>query len=354
MEQGTILDKDSIKKILVTRMQGMGDVVCFIPTLRELRRNFPDAKITILTGRSSGKDLAEDCPFVDEILFYDVDKKSGILEKARFIMSLRQKKFDLIIASSQEVGFALKAFLSGAKYRVGFKEYIINNVNSRDRFSFLNTISVVAGEQEHEIEANLKLLEVMNLEIKDSGLDIWIKEENIRYVKEMFERYHLTGKKIVAINTTSNRRVKNWPEDRYVTLLRYLVEKKDLRVILIGGADAIGLNRHISELVGDGLTDLTGKTTIGQLIALLSMCYLFIGNDSGPMNIAAAVGIPVVVLFGPGDRIRFRPYTSRCIVINKDVDCAPCNKQICDSMKCMRDITVGEVIEAIEYFISER
>ncbi|MDD4955179.1 MAG: glycosyltransferase family 9 protein [Candidatus Omnitrophica bacterium] len=352
--KASIKSKENIKRILATRLQGMGDVVCFMPALRSLRDNFPGAEITVLVGRLSGREVIENCPWIDAVIFYDIEKKRNYFEKIRFVKLLRQKKFDLIIMSSQEVGFALKAFLSAARYRAGFGRYTVNGITSTDRFGFLNSLSLESRKPEHDIEANLRLLETLGLDIKNRNLELPVKEKDAAVAAGIFNEAGFGSKKVVAINPSSNRSVKNWPKEKYAQLIKELKEKHGAEVVLIGAQKDMQLNREISGMSGSKILDLAGKTTLGELIAVLNKCHLFIGNDSGPMNIAAALNMPVVALFGPGDEVKFRPYCANYIVVSKRVDCAPCNEHSCALDKCMQPIEVEEVLRAAEFFLSRQ
>jgi len=347
------IDRKTVKKILLTRTQGMGDVICFIPLLKTLRKEFPQASITLVTGRPGGREIMQGCPFVDKVVFYDVEKTRSVLGKVDFIIKLRKEKFDLLITSSQEVGFALKAFLSGAKYRLGFREYETNNIKSRDKFWFLHTVALEPLKSEHEVDANLRLLDILGIEEKDNSLSIWIRQEDEIFAKDLFKEYDLIHKPVIAISPFAGRAVKNWPKERYAELISDLEKNKKARVILIGPRYTLGGNEEIIRLGATESLNLSGRTTIGQLIALLSRCDLFIGSDSGPMNIAAALNIPVIALFGPGDENRYRPRCDHSLVINKRLECAPCNKQACERPRCMELISVNEVLKEVGHLLAK-
>ncbi|MEI8348639.1 MAG: glycosyltransferase family 9 protein [Candidatus Omnitrophota bacterium] len=352
-ERILLTDCQKIKRILVTRMQGLGDAVCFIPTLRILRESFPQAEITVLSGRLPAKELFEVCPFVNKVIFYDVDKERNFFDKLNFIKYLRRQRFDISVASSYEVGFALKAFLSGAKYRIGFSQHVCNGTIARDFFSFLNTVSLVSQGNENEIDVNMRLLGALGIEGKECKLDLWVNEQDKLFAGELFRQHALTDKKVLAIHPSSNNESRNWPLEKYAQLITYVLRHYEVKIVLVGSQAHYDLNEKLCALVGGGITNIAGKTALSQLMEVLRGCVLFIGNDSGPRHIAVAMGLPAIILFGPTIYKQVRPYTENCIGISKHLSCSPCDQHNCACARCMQLITVQEVIVAAEYFLDK-
>lgn len=350
------IDKTSINRILITRMQGMGDVVCFVPTLRALREGFPRAKISILVGRYWSNELLQGCSFVDEILYFQWSKESRkLINKLRFIKFLHQKKIDLVLASTEEIGFALKAFLIGAKYRVGFSESLSRDLKKvKDKFSFLYTYSIKRGRYEHEVEANLKLLKALGLNTEKKELELWEKKEDVEFAKKIFDTYNLNNKKVIAIHAFTITKFRNWPEEKYLELVKYLVDRHKLEIVFIGTNEDAGSVDELIRLSNLPLINLAGKINLGQLVSLLKKCDIFIGSDGGPIHIAAALKKPIVALFGPGDVAMFRPYSDKSTILSKYVPCSPCSQLTCKySIKCMKSIETADVIRAVEQKLNE-
>ncbi|MEI8348638.1 MAG: glycosyltransferase family 9 protein [Candidatus Omnitrophota bacterium] len=346
-------NKEKVRRILLTRTQSIGDVINFIPTLKVMRENFPQAHISILTGRPWGKELMESCPLVDEVLYFPYKGLPRFaFEKIRFIRLLRKKRFDLVVASTVDIGFALKAFLIAAPYRIGFCEFVFPQGTSiKDKFAFLYSATLVRNSHEHEIDMNLKLISLLGVEDKGASGAIWVSPEDKAFAEQLFRKYGLNNTPSVIVNAFANTDSYNWPQEKYAQLIRYLLTTYELSVVLVGSDRHQQLNDGLAKMVGLPVCNLAGKTTVGQFIALINESNLFIGNNSGPSHIAAALDKPSVVFFGRLNAGQYAPRGTHCIVIHKRKEGVERIDNDCVASESLRSIELAEAIKAVAYLL---
>ena len=148
------------------------------------------------------------------------------------------------------------------------------------------------------------------------------------------------------IGSSPRWETKRWPLKKFAKLSDMLAEK-DIRVVLTGSADATSATRDFMNISGTKPVNAVGRTSIGQLGALIKRCRIFITGDSAPLHIASSVGTDFIVLFGPTDPLRHFEPNEKGIVIRKDIKCSPCYKSKCKKNRCMENISVEEVYKLV-------
>lgn len=362
-----------IKRILVISGQGMGDLLLFTPALHLLRENFPGAKISVLITEKS-KDIILGNPNVDEPVLFDYQKRLDPLYAIFFIFSIRRKKFDLsICAYPSGLRSALIGYLSGARIRVGQRLSFLR------RFHFLFTVNVEVRDIKHAVEMNLDLLRALKLKIDQSPAKLFmpIAEDDERFVEELKVKNNIKNNDLlIAIHpgVSEGSIHRAWPKQNFVALINNLADKFNARIFLIGGSTEKGLIEDIYDLAKKKPIKVTG-VSINSIAALLKNSTLFIGNNSGPMHVAASVGTPTVALFGDTDPRIHAPYGNKSIVVRKDLSCSPCHYPflhgtldlakpdrgfvkgrfscIEGDFKCMKLITVTDVSEAVDLLLKD-
>jgi heptosyltransferase-2 len=156
------------------------------------------------------------------------------------------------------------------------------------------------------------------------------------------------GAPIVAINPGATYgSAKRWYPDRFAAVADALSEEWAASVVVVGSPAEAPLAGEIEAAARRGVVNLAGKTTVREMMALLSLSSFLVTNDSGPMHIGAALGVPLVAIFGPTDWRRTSPWTDRARVVRVEIDCSPCRLRVCDrGHECMLGVTPGMVIEA--------
>lgn len=339
-------------RILVRATNWVGDAVMSIPALRAIRSRWPEAEIVIL-ARPWVADLYRGQGYSDRIFVYEnKGQHKGLWGRERLARSLRQEKFDAAVLFQNAFDAAWIAWRAGIPERIGY---------ARDGRSWLLTRAIpipAKGETpDHEVYDYLELLRragwLERLPRVDE-INIAVAEEDRR---KALQRLLAAGarKNAVRIAFASGAAygsAKCWEPERYAELANRLIGAFDADVILFGAPQESGMAARISGAMRQRACNLVGATPIGELPALLSACRIFIGNDSGAMHVAGAVGVPVIGIFGPTDPEGTRPMTPHFTLIREPVDCSPCFLRKCPiDHRCMTRISVDRVFEAARFLL---
>ena len=331
-------------KLLIRATNWVGDAIMALPALRAVRTRFPEADITILARRYVAF-IYQNQQVCDNMMF--VDGKGDLLGE------LRAQKFDVALLLQNAFEAAWFAWRTGIPERIGY---------ARDGRSLLLTKAVPvprAGEiPSHEQYYYLELLRRAGWldSLPDSSvITLNVPERNRHRAAEFLVSSGLEPDSLrIAIGAgASYGSAKCWPPDRFAELANRLQAQSAVDIILFGTP----AEQPVSSAIAAGMhrlpIDLTGKTPIDDLPALLSQCHLFIGNDSGAMHVAAAVGLPVVAVFGPTDPIGTAPVTPRCSIVQEKPYCSPCFLRRCPTdHRCMTRVTPDAVEAAARHWIS--
>lgn len=300
----------NFKNILVVRTDRMGDVVLTIPSIRALRQTFPSARISLWVDRST-KDLVEGLPFIDEIILED--KTAGWRGYFRCVAALRKKKFDLAVIYHTKKRTNIACFLAGIPHRLGYK----NN-----KFGFLLTQPIVDERYlgtKHEAEYCMDLLKAVGVKIWNLKLQVALHEDAEAWAERFFIDQKLVGRPVVVLHPSASCFTRFWPIGSYAELASRIVKEHKASILIVGEKNVQPTAAKIMAHAGPGVIDLTGKTSLSQLVSILKRCQVLISNDSGPVHVGAAVGIPVISLFlrsQPGiNPQRWRPLGPNSILL---------------------------------------
>ncbi|MEN6441331.1 MAG: lipopolysaccharide heptosyltransferase II [Syntrophobacter sp.] len=330
------LDTGNIGKILVRSTNWIGDAVMTTPALGALKAAFPHAEI-VLAANPIVSELLALHPCCDRVIVYD--KKGphrGVRGLLRFSRSLAEERFDLAILLQHAIEAAIMAVLARIGRRAGF---------GTDGRRLLLTHCVPmngAIRRLHHARRDLYLLERLGIPTVDNGLSLVCSDREKAWARQV-----LGADGWVAINPgAAFGSAKRWYPERFAAVADALAAKYGFRVLLVGGAGEMRIGAQIEETMHSSPLNLTGKTSVRQLMSLLEAMDLVVTNDSGPMHIAAAFDRPIVALFGPTDHHTTSPVCSRHGIVRKETECAPCLKRICPSdHRCMSNIAVEDVLE---------
>ncbi len=331
-------------KILIRATNWIGDAIMALPALRAVRKRFPEAEIAIV-GRPYVADIYRDQEICDQLIPYDPrGLHAGLSGRERLAAELRAQKFDMALLLQNAFDAAWLAWRARIPERIGY---------ARDARSFLLTKAVPLprhGEiPAHEKFYYLELLRRagwLDSAQDETFIGVRVSEEKRRSADEFLcESGVRQGALRIAIGAgASYGSAKCWPPPRFAEVANQLQSEADADVILFGTAAEASVSTAISAEMRRPPTDLTGKTAIADLPALLSQCHLFIGNDSGAMHVAAAVGLPVIAVFGPTDPEGTAPVTPRCSIVQQKPYCSPCFLRRCPTdHRCMTAIAANMV-----------
>ncbi len=334
-------------KILIRATNWVGDAIMALPALRAVRKRFPEAEIAIV-GRPYVADIYRDQEICNQLIPYDPKGlHAGFSGRERLAAELRAQKFDVALLLQNAFDAAWLAWRANIPERIGY---------ARDVRSFLLTKAVPLprhGETPmHEKFYYLELLRRagwLDSVQDETFIGLSVPEEKRRSADELLCKFGVRqGALRIAIGAgASYGSAKCWPPPRFAEVANRLQSEADADVILFGIAAEATVSTAISGELRRPPINLTGKTAIADLPALLSQCHLFIGNDSGAMHVAAAVGLPIVAVFGPTDPNGTAPVTTRCSIVQQKPYCSPCFLRCCPTdHRCMTAITAGMVAAA--------
>jgi heptosyltransferase-2 len=339
------------KKILVIKLIAVGDLVVALPTLRAIKKSFPQSHLAILVTPRV-KEVVEGCPYLDEIIYYDIlGEDKGIKGLFKIIRQLRERKFDLIIELEQYYRVTtLMAYFSGVKNRVGFD---LPGQGKR----YLFTVKVPYLIDKHEVEAFLEMAKLIGADTSEKKLvEIWVSPEDKESGTKFLTGAGVTGDDfLVGIHpgTGPSATSRRWAPEKFAKLTDWLIKECKAKVIFTGAPSELNLINKILRYTSTYPIISAGKTNLKQMAEIAKRCKLFISVDTGPLHIAAAMKTKVIGLFGPNTPLKWGPYGNGHITIYKELDCSPCTKQYlgqvsnCTDPVCMKEITVEDVKTAV-------
>jgi heptosyltransferase-3 len=330
------IDVQRVHSILVIKLRAIGDVLLSTVVAKNLRRAFPDARIDYLTEPPSNEILKNN-PHINSTLIYDRSAMTGI----DLIRLVRRRKYDLVIDLFGNPRTALVTRLSGAMFRVGYR--------FRWRTYAYNMVVEPRGAEVHNTQFNLDALEVIGVDIQDRNLYFHLTSDDEKFVEEFISRFPLHGKLLVGLNAGGGWYTKRWGLDRFAALGDRLVQEFGADIVLMWGPGQREEVEKVQSLMKSHAL-IPPATTLTQLGALLKRCSLVVSNDSGPMHIAAAVGTPIVGIYGPTNPQLQGPYGDKHVVVrNEAVPCLGCNYTQCPiEHPCMRELDVEAVFRGVE------
>jgi heptosyltransferase-2 len=340
-------------KIMIRATNWVGDAIMALPALRAVRSRFPEAKIAIV-ARPYVADIYRDQQICDQLIHYDPrGTHAGLFGSERLATQLRALKFDVALLLQNAFDAAWLAWRARIPERIGY---------ARDGRSFLLTKAVPVPRR-GEIPAHEKFyyLELVRRagwldSIPDEAfIRLNVPEEKRRSAEQFLSKSGVRrGVLRIAMGAgASYGSARCWPPARFAELANGLQSQTDADIILFGTAAEAAVSNAIAAEMFRPPMDFTGKTAIADLPALLSQCHLFIGNDSGAMHVAGAVGLPVVAVFGPTDPDGTAPVTPRCSIVQQRPYCSPCFLRRCPTdHRCMKDVTAEMMETAAKSWLS--
>jgi len=286
----------------------------------------------------------ENSIYVDDILIYDdAGRHKGIGGKLRLARDLRQYHFDAAILLQNAFEAALITFLAGITCRIGY------NTDARSLFLTHPVSCKPEYKKNHQTNYYLNILRGAGLRGGNQDLYYTVSSRQRARAQKILSEHGISNdKRIVGINPSATfGPAKQWPLERYARLADKIQDYFGLRILIFGGPEDVRLGRKISQMTKHAPVDLAGKTELGEAMALIGQCSLFVTNDSGLMHVAAALDIPLIAIFGSTNSTTTGPLSLNSRVVQVPINCSPCLKPECPEghLNCMDQIDVDMVFD---------
>lgn len=332
--------------MLIKAPNWVGDNIFTLPAVAAARSLFPSARFSVLVKKGIDP-LWELVDGVDEVIPYEV--RGGLQDlaaKVALIRSLRAKRFDCALIFPRSLESAIWIFLAGAGERWGYAEEGRSFLLTRRR------TSLRGYRHTHRVDYYYRLVADLPEGTPAPLYRITVPGELSARAREALKQ--ATGKaewkRLIGIHPrASHGPAKCWPVENYARLSGLLAKEEGCAVIVFGSIVEAELAGRVASSGGGRVFSLAGRTDLKELAALIGLCRVFVANDTGPLHLAAALGVPTVGLFGSSDPAATAPRGEKVRTIYKSLPCSPCLRRVCPTdFRCMTEITVEEVMAAVD------
>ncbi|MCH7650623.1 MAG: glycosyltransferase family 9 protein [Nitrospinae bacterium] len=340
-------------KILMIKLGAVGDLVMASAFFEGVRQNFPRSRVALLVSNRILHTVKEN-PHIDQFILADTDAiyKSGWLSRLRevfrLITLLRKQKFDQVFVLHWAWPFNLMAFLCRIPVRVGF---------GRNREGLLLTHRVRTPKERNNREAYLDLLRAVGKPVRYRKSHYYLSARENRFLDTFVEEHRIGAEEVViALAPGGGRNIKQtmltrlWPVENFIELIGRFVMDGSYRIVLIAGPDDGAVIQPILKRYRQCID--TRALSFGEKASILRRCRLLVGNDSAPIHIAMAMGVPTYSLWGPTNPKRYGDPLPSHTRLFKEIECSPCYSDgefpECNDNRCLKAITVNEVWQVLQ------
>lgn len=354
------MELQNIERIAVFKMRNIGDVLMITPLLRALRETFPKAQIAVVVNSGTEAMLAGN-PHIDETLVYRREgngsgKFGRLLDELRLVRDLRRRHFDLTIGLTEGDRTAWYSLLCGARYRMGVPRHAWTRLDPR-RLAYNFPVYPIADPM-HEVEKHFWLMEHAGLKLSEPSskeLCLVVSEEMRAWARA--ELAPLLPARIVHVHPVSRWLWKCWRNEAMAETIDWLQKERNVRVVVTTGPAPAERDRarEIVQLCRTQPRFYDGDLSLAQTAAISAESSGYFGVDTAPMHMAAAVGAPVVALFGPTKAANWGPWTTRGRVLSHPCVCNANGRESCDwsgVRACLAEITVAEAQAALDELLA--
>ncbi len=351
------LQTELIKRIVVRGPNWVGDAVMCTPALRILRDLFPSALITLLV-KPTIAELLRSHPSIDGVIVYeDKGNHAGFRGKLSLIRKLKKERYDLAVLFQNAFEAALLMWLSGIPRRMGYptdgRGFLLNH-----------SISLPSNAKSlHQVEYYQQLLASFVKRDNQYPLTLTVPDDAKSEMEERLKGFGVQdGDFLIGLNPGSvYGGAKRWLPERFAETVDRLIgniqaqqtRKRAVHCVVVGAPGEENLGRTIGARMRNPSIVLSGQTTLPALMAIIRRCQLFVTNDTGPMHIANAFGVPIVAIFGPTDHRTTSPFQDPYAIVRNSVECSPCLLRECPiDHRCMTNVSVDDVVISAEQLIS--
>jgi heptosyltransferase-2 len=339
--------QNKIDKILIVRFSSLGDIILTTPVIGALSAQFPGSKISFLT-KTRYADLLRNDPRISHLIEFDpTGRHKGLSGFRRLIADLRSCDFDLLVDLHANLRSFFVRYLAKSVLKLKYRKRWWSRF-SMVHFKFLKTKVV------HTTDCYLDVLRKIQVEIPKEDPSIYLGPEDVEFSD------HFLLERNVKKHPGAKWETKRWDKEKFTEACRTLIDKLNCRILLFGNAGEEKLVDDIKRDLPEEKLILAVGLPLGRFMSLIKRCDCLITNDSGPMHMASALGVPVVAIFGPTHpKLGFAPMGSSDVVLCADVKCSPCSlhgEKRCSkkSRFCMDLIQPEMVAEAVERILEKK
>ena len=333
----------ALNKILLRGPNWVGDAVLAVPAMKAVRSAYPQAEITLLV-RPWVAGVFSSAPFIDRV--WSEPRPAGLTDWISLARRIREKRFDLALLFPNSFESAAMMFLGRVPQRVGY---------ATDGRSWLLTRAIKpTGVKRHQVHYYLALASAVSASVDRPSIEIAASVEEKAQARKLLASAGIAPhRKFLALNPgAAYGSAKRWGEDRFAEAGDALALEFDLDVAIVGSETERSIATRIQGLMQSRVAVLNGKTSLETLIGTISESFVVLTNDSGPMHIAAALGVPTVAVFGATDDAVTGPWGPRTRIVKESVDCSPCMLRECPiDHRCMTRVSADAVVRAARELI---
>jgi len=339
-------DLSGIKKVILIRLRRIGDIVMTTPAITALRKGLPSAHISYVVEMPY-RELIEGNPHLDKAIV--LPRPLGTKNFWNTVRKIRKERFDAAIDFHGGPTASLLTLFCGAERKIGYK------IKYK---SFVYDFKLPRGDKTghlHSVENHINL-------VKALGIDVPVppplllpepSESEKKKIHKFFSDNNREGSKVVVLHIGAGNEFREWGISNWIKLVSILLKKQTVKIVMIGASEDAEIAGQILGRHSSSVFSLVGKLNLRELKELISRASLYVGPDSGPMHIAASTSTPIVAYFGPNLSAYNAPWQAKAVIIEKDMNCRPCDQRHCNTgdFRCMRTITPEEVYAACTPFL---
>lgn len=337
---------ENIKKILIIKLAAIGDSILLIPTLRTLKKAFPNAEFTFVCSQIN-LSVIKKIPYVNKIIDCNVHSfLNNPFLFFKFISELRKEKYELLIDVGQwERINAIISMLAKADYTIGFK-----TEGQHKHFGYDSVVPHLRNK--HELENFLDLLTPIGINIteEDKKLEYFLNEEDYKFAYNFWKEHSLENKIVICLHPGcgENGRPREWEVQNYIDLGKRLVEyDENVRILITGATHEEERCKEIEKGIGYNVINTAGQYPLDNVVALVQKVRLIVCSNTGMLHIASCVGTKTMGLHGPTNPAKWGSYSKNAVLIQSDKFCSPClylgHDYGCQVPQCMAHISVDDV-----------
>ena len=337
-------------RILLLLFGGVGDVLLFTPALEALAKEFPGIPIDAVVRNNGGERILKFNPHINQLIIYNWISQNRTVQKFNLLKRIIKGKYTISITHCVDFDYktGLVALLSGAKKRIG--------PDIRPHSLFYN-LKVPMPEDQHFVHRNYLLVRKAGVKQPlDETLQFFLGREEKTYAEQFMDHSGIKPSHIlIGIHPGGGlwRTSRRWPKENFRELILRLINQPHIKILLMGGPSEREMVNEMENEIGPPILVADKQLTLGEFGALIQRCHLFVCNDGGPLQMAAAVGTPTMVVVGPTNIKAFAPLGGQHTIIRKPLPCSPCidyynyQSDACSELTCLKTISVLEVFNTI-------